>query len=357
MEVRISVYKLELTGVGFLDHIGAGLVGTYHTGLVVGGKEFAFGGHDEAGKSGVYATKPELNKDYLFYQRIVLGTMESTPEEAVQVVREMARQQKWHGPSYDLIDNNCNHFVSDLCWAFLRIRPPDWINSTAESIGISRRRSKYEKRAFEKACDEYRSILPPTDEATGQTPSAELAMQSTSAKAQAGKTVSDLPGGKAFEDAFTGTFELCWNRGMGGWRRSRETCPQGRDPLLHRKDIEEELVSHCTEAAKNAALVVSWAARLASEARASQPAASTNHEWDAVWAKASAPLLRTWREDADAGRLDPDPSSSQGQERDHRLKEVLAAAAAAAAAAASNEAANRRRSDPSSSRVSASASA
>ncbi|CAK9086067.1 unnamed protein product, partial [Durusdinium trenchii] len=43
------------------------------------------------------------------------------------------------GPRYQLFENNCNHFCSDLCWALLRRRPPDWINRTAEKCARQNR--------------------------------------------------------------------------------------------------------------------------------------------------------------------------------------------------------------------------
>jgi len=56
-EVRINVYDLLPPGhlSSFLWHIGNGLL---HSGVVVNGREYAYGGHDRPGVTGVYWMNP-----------------------------------------------------------------------------------------------------------------------------------------------------------------------------------------------------------------------------------------------------------------------------------------------------------
>lgn len=58
-EVRINIYDLLPPGhlSSFLWHIGNGLL---HSGVVVNGKEYAYGGHDRIGLTGVYWMTPGL---------------------------------------------------------------------------------------------------------------------------------------------------------------------------------------------------------------------------------------------------------------------------------------------------------
>lgn len=329
LEVRISVYKLELTGVGFLDHIGAGLAGAYHSGVVVANEEWAFGGHDMEGKSGVYRNKPEFNADYLFYQRVVMGHIRCTPPAVTQIVRQLARSEQWAGPSYDLIERNCNHFASELCWQLLKKRPPEWINSTAESLSLGRRRSKTEATELASALAAYRAehgvIWPKSSDAGAVQPGA------------------DAPGAQAFQDAFSKTFELSWSAGCHKIRLAGEQCPEGTDPAACRSRVEAQQLAAAAAAAQRAARTVAAVARLAAEARASHPEGPGQAAWDAAWARGSAPLLRQWREQAVAGSLDPDPAGEQGRQRAVQVDSALAAAAQAAWAAAEEDEARAAR--------------
>lgn len=318
-EVRVSVYKLQLTGVGFLDRIGASLAGTYHTGLVVCGEEYAFGGHDDPSQTGVYTTRPEMNTDYMFYQRIVSGRLEMAISKVKRIVDELAASPQWLGTAYNLTERNCNHFASDLCWALLRTRPPEWINKTAENICLDSKRRRCEHAALTKAMVKYR--------ATYRDWVGETAMEPQEPKPMGGsRTDEDLPGGKIFEDTFSMTFELVWKRRYGEIAKSRNTCPMDVDPVVHRKALEDRTIEQAIKAAEAAAEVVARAAREAQEVRQLvEPVLPGDAlaAWDLAWANRSAALLRSWREDATQGVLDPDPDSEQGRQRDEQVRRAL----------------------------------
>lgn len=349
LEVRVSVYKLELTGVGLLDHIGASLAGTYHTGLVVGGKEYAFGGHDDPIQTGVYTTPPELNKDYMFHQRIVMGRVEMPIATVNEVIGKFAASPQWLGTAYDLIEHNCNHFVSDLCWALVRTRPPEWINDTAESICLDRRRHHREQVTLTKAMVKYRATFSATSTAPwdgehksmGQEPksmeSKPEALRTTVRMFESGPrtdggvhTVKDLPGGKAFEDTFSVTFGLVWKRRYGEFAKSRSTCPMDVDPTVHRRELEGRTLQGAAKAAEAAAVVAAHAARKAQKVRQLVEPGDALTAWDSLWASRSSSLLRSWQEDAAQGVLDQDPDSKQGLERDEQVRRALDEATAAA---------------------------
>mmetsp|Transcript_60890 Transcript_60890/g.133887 ORF Transcript_60890/g.133887 Transcript_60890/m.133887 type:complete len:365 (+) Transcript_60890:87-1181(+) len=321
LEVRISVYKLNFTGMRMVDSIGAGIVGAYHSGLVVNGEEWAYGGHDEVGKSGVYRTKPEFNTDYNFYQRIVVGHGQLRPEEVAKQIRRLGSSKGWSGPSYDLIEHNCNHFVSDLCWVLLKKRPPSWVNETAEMLAATRRRTRAERNYLVQAMSSY--------EAEHKT---DAASKWVVASAEENGDVSNVPGARAFQDTFRSTFDMALRRAEANYWEIIKACPEGQDPEELRWNLEAEALARADMAARMAAASVALAARTALAARCQQPA-SGQPAWDKVWSRHSAPMLREWREAALAGKL-------QEADAPLRLQQVQAAlAAAAAASAAATEAA------------------
>eukprot|EP00931_Biecheleriopsis_adriatica_P077733 TRINITY_DN51236_c0_g1_i1.p1 TRINITY_DN51236_c0_g1~~TRINITY_DN51236_c0_g1_i1.p1 ORF type:complete len:366 (-),score=76.55 TRINITY_DN51236_c0_g1_i1:101-1198(-) len=339
VEVRLSVYSLSFSSVSVLNSIGAAATGAYHSGLVVFNEEWAYGGHDEDGKTGVYRCTPEMNQDYQFSSRIVLGRLNATSKQVMEVIKSLASRPDWYGSKYDLIEHNCNHFASELCWALMRRRPPDWVNRTAETMARARRTSRVEKEALRLALASYRSRYGVT------------ASKSSSA---------DAPGARAFADTFSSTFELALKhhkelfrlRGPGAEEAEagvsadeppfadevvdlRHLPKNAQDVVALRRQAEKEALTVVINAAKAAAHAVASAARQASAARASQPPESVA-AWDAAWARESAPLLKAWREDAIAGDLLVDaseacapgsPEAEAHATRDDQVKAALAVAA------------------------------
>eukprot|EP00933_Yihiella_yeosuensis_P049105 TRINITY_DN4570_c0_g1_i1.p1 TRINITY_DN4570_c0_g1~~TRINITY_DN4570_c0_g1_i1.p1 ORF type:complete len:400 (-),score=91.24 TRINITY_DN4570_c0_g1_i1:628-1827(-) len=300
MEVRVSVYTLGLTGLGMFDRIGASVAGAYHSGVVVDGGEWAYGGHDEDSKSGVYRCSPEQNTDFQFHSRVVIGRLRATPQQLMQKIREIGSAPQWAGPQYDLIEHNCNHFASDLCWLLLRRRPPLWINGTAETMARRRRRKRLEQEALRLALASYRSRC--------------AGMRINGLEGQPQK---DVPGAGAFEDAFTSTFELACQQDRVKQLGEDEDDPnwdleevmdiaappkQVSDPKEEMRAHEKAVLGAALQSARSAANAVAAAARLAAASRAAQPHAGLA-AWDAAWKRESAPLLKGWREDAVEGNL------------------------------------------------------
>jgi len=155
LEVRISVYKLSFTGMALADSIFGGLAGAYHSGLVVAGEEWSFGGHEDERKTGCYRSHPELNDEYMFYKRIIMGRINGSKEQVMRKARSLVLRPEWTGPQYDLIERNCNHFTSDFCWLVMGKRIPDWINQTADTLAKQRRRKRVENDALENALHAY----------------------------------------------------------------------------------------------------------------------------------------------------------------------------------------------------------
>lgn len=324
LQVRISVYKLDITGVGFLDAIGAGITGAYHSGLVVGGEEWSYGGHDEEGTSGVYACQPEMNENYTFYKRVIVGELKAPPRDVLEKnIHDLASTADWDGTAYDLMEHNCNHWTSALCWLLMQRRPPDWINNTADSFARARRRKQAEDEALEAAFAGYAARHPAQKDPRRAEP-------------------PEAPGGQAFKHAFRTTFDKGWEAAWAAGQSQIKACPENADPDELKRRIENEALTSAGAAAGAAAEAVASAARAAQVARA---AAATSHTpaelkaWDAAWQRESGSLLRSWQQAALAGTLSAAGATDRAKTVEAALEAASAAALAAAAAVAAAAAA------------------
>jgi deubiquitinase DESI2 len=98
-------------------------------------REFAFGGHDTPGVSGVYATQPQQEPPGGTFRRgLVQGVTFRTDDELGLVLDEAA--QRFQGTRYNLLNCNCNHFTSFLCAKLTNKAPPGWLNRAA-SIALT----------------------------------------------------------------------------------------------------------------------------------------------------------------------------------------------------------------------------
>ncbi|KAF2842485.1 DUF862-domain-containing protein [Patellaria atrata CBS 101060] len=134
-EVSINVYDL-LPQPGkvssFLWAIGSSLL---HSGVVIKNKEYAYGGHDRPGLSGVYWTRPsEPPPGGTFRVKVLHGFTFRPEEELDEIIREAS--QKFQGTAYNLLTFNCNHFTSYLCEKLTGQKAPNWLNRAA-SIGLA----------------------------------------------------------------------------------------------------------------------------------------------------------------------------------------------------------------------------
>lgn len=133
-EIRINVYDLLPPGklASLLWTIGGSLL---HSGVVVRNKEYAFGGHDRRGVTGVYHTRPRLEPPGgTFRLEILQGFTVRNEAEIEAVMREAS--ERFLGTSYNLLTNNCNHFTSYLCQRLTGRPAPRWLNRAA-SVGLS----------------------------------------------------------------------------------------------------------------------------------------------------------------------------------------------------------------------------
>jgi len=132
--VIINVY--DLLPPGRLSSVFWTLgVALLHSGVVINDKEYAFGGHDKPGVTGVYWTKPRTEPPGGTWRcEILHGFTYASPEEIEEIIREAS--QEFSGTSYNLLERNCNKFTSHLCEALTGQPAPAYLNRAA-AIGLA----------------------------------------------------------------------------------------------------------------------------------------------------------------------------------------------------------------------------
>ncbi|UNI19236.1 hypothetical protein JDV02_005433 [Purpureocillium takamizusanense] len=133
-EITIHVYDLLPPGrvSSVLWTVGASLL---HSGVVINGREYAYGGHDKRGVTGVYWTKPKTEPPGgTFRCEILHGFTLASQEEIDATLRHAS--DEFLGTSYNLLTRNCNHFTAYLCQKLTGSPSPGWLNRAA-SIGVA----------------------------------------------------------------------------------------------------------------------------------------------------------------------------------------------------------------------------
>jgi hypothetical protein len=106
-----------------------------HSGVVVNGKEYAYGGHDQAGISGVYWTSPgTVPPGGTFRSETLHGFTFAPQAEIDAIIREVSNE--FQGTAYNILTRNCNHFASSLCQRLTGRAAPAWLNRAA-GIGLA----------------------------------------------------------------------------------------------------------------------------------------------------------------------------------------------------------------------------
>ncbi|KAH6880139.1 UPF0326 protein hag1 [Thelonectria olida] len=133
-EITIHVYDLLPPGrlSSVLWTVGASLL---HSGVVINGKEYAYGGHENRGMTGVYWTKPKSEPPGGTFRCEILHGFTLATDEEIETALKRASDE-FLGTSYNLLTKNCNHFTSYLCMKLTGQPGPSWLNRAA-SIGVA----------------------------------------------------------------------------------------------------------------------------------------------------------------------------------------------------------------------------
>ncbi|KAG7292595.1 hypothetical protein NEMBOFW57_002630 [Staphylotrichum longicolle] len=133
-EILINIYDLLPPGriTSLLWHMGTSLL---HSGVVINGKEYAYGGHDRRGLTGVYWTKPRTEPPGGTFRCEYLHGFTLAPQNEIDaIIREAS--DEFQGTGYNLLTRNCNHFTSYLCRRLTGQPAPGFLNRAA-SIGVA----------------------------------------------------------------------------------------------------------------------------------------------------------------------------------------------------------------------------
>ncbi|KAK6544344.1 hypothetical protein TWF694_001044 [Orbilia ellipsospora] len=110
-------------------------VGLLHTGVAINDKEYAFGGHDRKGVSGVYWMKPKQEPPGATFRTGFVHTYVSlSADEIHKILIDVSHE--FQGTSYNVLTRNCNHFTAYLCEKLTGKPTPKWINRAA-AIGVA----------------------------------------------------------------------------------------------------------------------------------------------------------------------------------------------------------------------------
>lgn len=110
-----------------LIHCG---MGVFHTGVQVGTREFAFGGHPDT-DSGIFQVTPRQCPSVRFRKTLHLGHTNLSPRQVDDILTYLGRTE-FIGNQYSLISRNCNTF-SRAFSALLGVsdKYPAWVNRLA----------------------------------------------------------------------------------------------------------------------------------------------------------------------------------------------------------------------------------
>lgn len=103
--------------------------------MVINGKEYAYGGHDKHGMTGVYWTKPKSEPPGGTFRCEILHGFTLAPQNEIDAIIKEA-SEAFQGTAYNLLNRNCNHFTSYLCEKLTGRPGPPWLNRAA-SIGVA----------------------------------------------------------------------------------------------------------------------------------------------------------------------------------------------------------------------------
>jgi hypothetical protein len=106
-----------------------------HSGVVINNREYAYGGHDKRGMTGVYYTRPKAVPPGGTFKCEILHGFTLQPHAEIEAVIKEA-SDIFQGTSYNLLTKNCNHFTAYLCEKLTGRPGPGWLNRAA-SIGVA----------------------------------------------------------------------------------------------------------------------------------------------------------------------------------------------------------------------------
>ncbi|KAA6399411.1 MAG: putative pppde peptidase family [Streblomastix strix] len=120
--ISISVYDMHGDGIQF----NLPFLNIYHTGVIVKGIEYGFGGGASSG-TGVWEQFPgRPPPNCTFKEKIDIGESKKSEKEISQIIKTL--KEEYQANKYDLAGNNCNHFSNEACMRLCGKPIPSSIN-------------------------------------------------------------------------------------------------------------------------------------------------------------------------------------------------------------------------------------
>ena len=120
MKVYINVYDILVPRYNQgLSTVGMGI---FHTGVEVGGAEYAYGGNSLVATTGVYEMEPRCHDVFRFREQREAGVCDES------IIDDLLRKlmKRFRANRYDMLVFNCNHFSDELLRGLTgRGLPPD----------------------------------------------------------------------------------------------------------------------------------------------------------------------------------------------------------------------------------------
>ncbi|CAH8431095.1 unnamed protein product [Schistosoma rodhaini] len=126
--VTVNVYDM----LWINDYVSSLGIGVYHTGVVVHGTEYSYGGHPLT-NSGVFSMLPRdsayLGENYSYKVTLSMGYTDFTASDVTLLLESITTD--YRGDQYHLLNKNCNHFSDTFVQLLCGRSLPKWINRLA----------------------------------------------------------------------------------------------------------------------------------------------------------------------------------------------------------------------------------
>eukprot|EP00736_Rhodelphis_marinus_P007461 Rmarinus@m.20381 len=124
-DVIVNVYDLWSEAN---DVLWMGGLGFYHSGIQVGGKEYAYGFHGKP-TSGIYHSEPKNVPNATFREALLIGKTKKTSKEVETILQDLG--EEFTGVAYHVVYRNCNHFSEQFVRRLCDNPFPSYINRFA----------------------------------------------------------------------------------------------------------------------------------------------------------------------------------------------------------------------------------
>ncbi|KAK8801053.1 hypothetical protein WA538_003897, partial [Blastocystis sp. DL] len=118
--VELNIYDLIQQNY-FLFDVGLGVL---HSGVVVDGKEYSYGGG-----GGIVVSRPRSVEGAEYRETIFMGTTYLSDKQIRDVIHDL--KKTYTGDNYQMIQHNCNNFSNDFCKILVGKEIPSYVNRCA----------------------------------------------------------------------------------------------------------------------------------------------------------------------------------------------------------------------------------